>query len=141
MTSMFQKQKSLPVSHNTTHDPSPATDGMRRRMSFQIHPPTISDTTAWALRSTKSVSSMGESASTSIRNWWDRGWGWILSRKPVFAQDLEMNQEETSVLGCHNKGSWRHILYKVRSEIRKLVRSDQAGLPQTIRTKAYSSAI
>ncbi|KAI3729008.1 hypothetical protein L6452_17654 [Arctium lappa] len=133
MTSIFHKQKSLPVSHNTT----PAAAGMRRRMSFEIQPPT----TAWTLRSTKSVSSMGESASTSIRNWWNRGWGWILSRKPVFAQDLEMNQEETSVLGCHNKGSWRHILYKLRSEIRKLNRSDQAGLPQTIRSDAYRSAI
>ncbi|CAH1414332.1 unnamed protein product [Lactuca virosa] len=111
MTSMlqsFHKEKSLPVSHNTTQDPPPATAGagMRRRissMTFQIQPPTMSDTTAWALRSSKSVSSMGESASTSIKTWWDRGWGWILSRKPVFAQDLEMNQEETSVLGCHNK--------------------------------------
>ncbi|KAI3502404.1 hypothetical protein L1887_30454 [Cichorium endivia] len=149
MTSMlqsFQKQKSLPVSHNTTQDSAAAAAGagMRRRissMSFQIQPPTISDTTAWALRSSKSVSSMGKSASSSIRSWWDRGWGWILSRKPVFAQDLEMNQEETSVLGCHNKGSLRHILYKFRSEIRKLIGSDQAGLPQTIRSNSYSSAI
>ncbi|CAI9277050.1 unnamed protein product [Lactuca saligna] len=149
MTSMlqsFHKEKSLPVSHNTTQDPPPPTAGagMRRRissMTFQIQPPTMSDTTAWALRSSKSVSSMGESASTSIKTWWARGWGWILSRKPVFAQDLEMNQEETSVLGCHNKGSLRHILYKFRSEIRKLVGSDQAGLPQTIRSNSYSSAI
>ncbi|KAL4569627.1 hypothetical protein LXL04_025269 [Taraxacum kok-saghyz] len=112
MTSMlqsFQKEKSLPVSHNTTQDSTAAAAagaGMRRRvssMTFQIQPPTMSDTAAWALRSSKSVSSMGQSASTSIRSWWDRGWGWILSRKPVFAQDLEMNNEESSVLGCQNK--------------------------------------
>lgn len=133
----FNKEKSLPLSHNnkTPNDPSPPVSGMRRRMSFSdIQQPTISNTTAWALRGSKSVSSIGYSASTSVRNWWDRGWAWILSRKPVFAQDLEMNTEETSVLGCHNKGSWRHVIYKFRSEIRKLVGSDQPGLPQTIRS-------
>ncbi|KAK9064499.1 hypothetical protein SSX86_015881 [Deinandra increscens subsp. villosa] len=143
MTSIFHKPRSLPLSHNPTQDP-PA--GIRRRistaaMSFQIQPPTISATTAWAFRSSKSVSSMGETASTSVRNWWNLGWEWILSRKPVFAEDLEMNPEESSVLGCHNKGSWRHILYKFRSEIRKLVGSGQPGLPQTIRSGSFKSAI
>lgn len=140
----FQNQNSLPVSQTTPDSkPSAAPAGMlRRRLSFdQIQPPTISETTAWALRSSKSVSSMGGSATTSVRNWWASGWAWILSRKPVFAQDLEMNQEETSVLGCHNKGSWRHVLYKFRSEIRKLIGSDQGGLPQTIRPSSYSSTV
>ncbi|XP_071704694.1 uncharacterized protein [Rutidosis leptorrhynchoides] len=146
MTSIFQtfnKNNSLPVSHTTKDASPPETAGMRRRNSFTssfdtfpIQRPTISSTTAWALRGSKSVSSMGESASTSLKSWWDRGWDWILSRKPVFAQDLEMNHEETCVLGSNNKGSWRHILYKFRSEIRKLVKSDQPGLPQTIRSNS-----
>ncbi|XP_071695316.1 uncharacterized protein [Rutidosis leptorrhynchoides] len=151
MTSIFQtfnKNNSLPISHTTQQGPSPPeTAGMRRRNSFTlssdsfpIQRPTISSTTAWALRSSKSVSSMGESASTSVKSWWDQGWAWILSRKPVFAQDLEMNHEETCVLGSQNKGSWRHIIYKFRSEIRKLVKSDQPGLPQTIRSNSLKSS-
>ncbi|CAI9299204.1 uncharacterized protein LOC111896199 [Lactuca sativa] len=148
MTSMLQRERSLPVSHNpSSNDPSSVVAGMRRRlssMSLRIQPSSISDTTsaatAWAMRRSKSVSSMGESASTSVRNWWDWGWGWILSRKPVFAQDLEFNQEETSVLRSHDKGSWRHVFFKVRSEIRRIVRSDNVGLPQTVRYNSYSYA-
>ncbi|KAK1423011.1 hypothetical protein QVD17_18304 [Tagetes erecta] len=140
MLQTFNSSKSLPVSH------SDSSAGIRRRisaLSFQIHPPSIQSTTAWALQSSKSVSSMGVSASISVRNWWDRSWDWIMSRKPVFAQDLEMNQEETNALGCHNKGSWRHVLYKFRSEIRKLVGADHAALPQTIRSGSgyYKSGI
>ncbi|KAM0057513.1 hypothetical protein Hdeb2414_s0005g00159021 [Helianthus debilis subsp. tardiflorus] len=73
----------------------------------------------------KSVSSMGESASTSIRNWWDWGRGWILSRKPVFGPDLEFNKSSSN---GSNGGSWKSVLLKVRSEIRKMVRSDKVGL-------------
>ncbi|KAM0055058.1 hypothetical protein Hdeb2414_s0006g00201711 [Helianthus debilis subsp. tardiflorus] len=131
MTSIFHTTKFLPLSQ-------PTTTTIRHRISA-IQPPTISSTTAWAVRSSKSVSSIGESASNSVRSWWNLGWEWMLSRKPGFALDLEMNQEEITVLGSHNKGSWRHVIYKFRSEIRKLVGSDQPGLPQTIRYK--SSAI
>ncbi|KAJ0716568.1 hypothetical protein HanPI659440_Chr13g0514151 [Helianthus annuus] len=83
MTSIFHTTKSLPLSQPTT---------IRHRISA-IQPPTISSTTAWAVRSSKSVSSIGESASNSVKNWWNRGWEWILSRKLGFALDLEMNQE------------------------------------------------
>uniref|UniRef100_A0A5B7B4Z6 Uncharacterized protein n=1 Tax=Davidia involucrata TaxID=16924 RepID=A0A5B7B4Z6_DAVIN len=51
----------------------------------------------------------------------------------TFAGDLEMNEQETALLGCHNKGSWRHVFYKVRSELTRLVGSSHnVGLPQTI---------
>ncbi|KVH88582.1 uncharacterized protein LOC112501942 [Cynara cardunculus var. scolymus] len=140
MATMFRKAASLPVSHSNIDDQSSMAAGMRRRlssMSLRIQPSAISGTTtaatAWAMRRSKSVSSMGESASTSIRSWWDWGWGWILSRKPLFAQDLEFNQDETSFLSSHDKGSWKHVIFKLRSEIRKLVRSDQNGLPQSVR--------
>ncbi|KAL5571112.1 hypothetical protein UlMin_020709 [Ulmus minor] len=55
---------------------------------------------------------MGEYAGTSIRKWWDWGWSWILSKKPIFAQDLKMNEEDTKILGSRGKGSWRHLFYK-----------------------------
>lgn len=116
--------------------------GLRRRLSslsLKIQPATSS---SWdLLRRTRSVSSFGASAGGSIRKWWDWGWSWIMSRKPVFAQDLEMNEEETKVLGSHNRGSWRHVFYKVRSEIRRLVGSDNnVGLPQTCRYDPVSYA-
>ncbi|GKD53168.1 hypothetical protein Tco_1286555 [Tanacetum coccineum] len=144
MASMLQRQRSLPVSHQPppTDSLSAATAGMRRRLSsisFQIQPTTTA-ATAWAMQRSKSVSSMGESASTSIRNWWDWGWNWILSRKPVFAQDLEFNQEDISFLKSNDKGSWKHVLFKVRSEIRKLLGSDNVGLPQTVRYNSSTSS-
>ncbi|CAN1157719.1 hypothetical protein LINPERPRIM_LOCUS27349 [Linum perenne] len=77
---------------------------------------------------------MGQHAGDSIKSWWGWGLAWILSKKPVFAQDLEMNEEEAKALGSQNRGSWIHILYKFKSEIRKvIVRSDKVGLPQTYR--------
>ncbi|XP_027184770.1 uncharacterized protein LOC113782979 [Coffea eugenioides] len=98
---------------------------------------------AGAFRRSKSTSSMGTAdhhqyggggGDSIIRKWWEWGWGWILSRKPTFAKDLEMNEAESAALGRQSKGSWRHIFYKVKSELGKLVgSSDNAGLPQTIR--------
>ncbi|KAL7257259.1 hypothetical protein ACSBR1_003549 [Camellia fascicularis] len=108
--------------------------GLRRRLSslsLKIQPsPEAADATySWVLRRSKSVSSMGEYAGSSIRKWWDWGCGWILSRKPTFARDLEMNEQETAVLGCHSKGSWRHVFYKLR----KLLVRPHHNLPQTFR--------
>ncbi|KDP47018.1 hypothetical protein JCGZ_10745 [Jatropha curcas] len=135
----FQKRaNSLPVSQICDDSKD---QGLRRRLSslsLKIQP-IASPAASWAFRRSKSVSSMGEYAGTSIRKWWDWGWSWILSRKPIFAKDLEMNEEETRILGCHNKGSWRHVFYKVRSEIRKIVRSEnKVGLPQTCRYDSFS---
>ncbi|XVF44687.1 hypothetical protein PTKIN_Ptkin02bG0144300 [Pterospermum kingtungense] len=128
----FQKTRSLPVSQAESKEQVP---GLRRRLSslsLKIQP-ISSPATSWAFHRSKSLSSMGVYAGSSIRKWWDWGWSWVLSRKPTFAQDLEMNEEETRVLGCHNKGSWRHVFYKVKPEIKKLMGSDKVGLPQTYR--------
>ncbi|EOX98919.1 hypothetical protein QUC31_014905 [Theobroma cacao] len=128
----FQKSHALPVSQTESKEQLP---GLRRRLSsvsLNIKP-ISSPATSWAFHRSKSLSSMGEYAGGSIRKWWDWGWSWVLSRKPMFAKDLEMNEEETRILGCHNKGSWRHVFYKVRSEVKKLVGSDKVGLPQTYR--------
>ncbi|KAL5562315.1 hypothetical protein UlMin_032062 [Ulmus minor] len=133
----FQKRtSSLPVSQAQESKEQ----GLRRRLSsLSLNlQPISSPAASWAFRRTKSVSAMGEYAGTSIRKWWDWGWSWILSRKPIFAQDLEMNEEETKILGSCSRGSWRHVFYKVKSEFRKLKRSDHVGLPQTCRYDSYN---
>ncbi|KAK9164754.1 hypothetical protein Syun_005656 [Stephania yunnanensis] len=119
---------SLPVSSQDPKNQQQQQQGsIRRRLSsisMKIQRPQIpSSQSSWEfIRRSKSLSSMKvESAGNSIRKWWDWGWGWILSRKPTFARDLEMNEEETAMLGCQNKGSWKHVIYKVRFELRKLV--------------------
>ncbi|RVW48353.1 hypothetical protein CK203_069552 [Vitis vinifera] len=137
MSSIFQsfKANGLPVSHADSKE-----QGLRRRLSsfsFKIQP-ICSTPSSWRFPRSKSLPSMGEFGGSSMRKWWDLGWAWILSRKPTFAKDLEMNEEETVILGCHNKGSWRHVFYKVRSELRRLVGSDRVGLPQTCRYDSYS---
>ncbi|KAK6946549.1 hypothetical protein RJ641_014093 [Dillenia turbinata] len=136
----FQKgglggNQSLPLSQADQPQPS-----LRRRLSslsLKIQP-ISAPASSWVIRRTKSVSAMGEQAGGSMRIWWDWGWAWIMSRKPTFAKDLEMNEEETAVLGCRNKGSWRHVFYKVRSELRRLMGSDRVGLPQTYRYDSHN---
>ncbi|KAB2050807.1 hypothetical protein E1A91_A12G013700v1 [Gossypium mustelinum] len=137
----FQKSRSLPLSQTQSKEQAPL-PALRRRLSslsLKLHP-SISSPSApsWSFPRSKSLSSMGDYAGSSIRKWWDWGWSWVLSRKPMFAQDLEMNEEETRVLGCHNKGSWRHVFYKLRSEIKKRMGSDKVGLPQTCRYDSLS---
>ncbi|PIA46613.1 hypothetical protein AQUCO_01500271v1 [Aquilegia coerulea] len=131
MTSIFESiQKksffptisdSLPVSQASTTDQS-----LRRRLSslsVKIQP-ISAPASSWAFHKSKSMSSMGEYAGSSIRKWWDWSWAWILTKKPTFAADLEMNEEESALLGFHNKGSWRHVFYKVKAEFRKIVGSN-----------------
>uniref|UniRef100_A0A2P2Q3R0 Uncharacterized protein LOC107423372 n=1 Tax=Rhizophora mucronata TaxID=61149 RepID=A0A2P2Q3R0_RHIMU len=121
----------LPVSQSDSETRQGQGLGLRRRLSslsFKIQ----STSTSWAsqLRS----KSTGQQAGDYIRKWCYWGWSWILSRKPVFAKDLELNEEDqTKMLESHNRGSWMYVFLKVRSEIRKLVRSDKVGLPQTYR--------
>lgn len=125
---------SLPVSQ--TESKQQEGGGLRRRLSslsLKIQDTSASATSSWSFPRSKSLSSMGNYAGSSIRSWWDWGSAWILSRKPIFAADLEMNEDETKALGSHNRGSWRHIFYKLRSEFRKLIGSDNLALPQTYR--------
>ncbi|KAI3442370.1 uncharacterized protein J3R85_001105 [Psidium guajava] len=139
-----QTHHDLPLSqpHSTTQEELPGGSGgsgsLRRRimssLSLPIQPIPYRSAPSWPFGRSKSMSSIGDQAGISIRKWWERGWSWVTSRKPVFARDLEMNEEEIRVLGgLQNRGSWRHVLYKVRSEIRRIVRSDNVGLPQTVR--------
>ncbi|XP_030539478.1 uncharacterized protein LOC115747442 [Rhodamnia argentea] len=137
-----QTNHDLPLSqpHSTTQKEQAgggSGGGLRRRimssLSLRIQPISYPSTPSWPFRRSKSMSSIGDKAGNSLWKWWERGWSWITLRKPVFARDLEMNEEEIRVLGgLQNRGSWRHVLYKVRSEIRRIIRSDNVGLPQTV---------
>uniref|UniRef100_J3LGG2 Uncharacterized protein n=1 Tax=Oryza brachyantha TaxID=4533 RepID=J3LGG2_ORYBR len=70
--------------------------GLRKRLSSfsdKIQP--ISSASAeWAFRRSKSAPSLGAFAGGPLKRWWDWGVGWLMSKKPGFASDLEMNEEE-----------------------------------------------
>ncbi|KAM3292020.1 hypothetical protein P3S67_020309 [Capsicum chacoense] len=110
----FKSKEALPMSMSM----SQGGGGVRKRLSSLSlrmnmrtrEQPILS---SWAFR---------RSADNSIRKWWDWGLGWIMSKKLTFAKDLEMSEEEKAVLGCNSKGTWIHVFYKVRSELRRLVR-------------------
>ncbi|KAG6403688.1 hypothetical protein SASPL_135916 [Salvia splendens] len=144
MSSVFQLQRkqSLPLSQSATREASGP--GIRHRLSslslnLKIQP-SSSPAAAWAMRRSKSISAMGEYAGSSVRKWWEWGWGWILTRKPTFAADLEMNEEEVAAIGSHSRGSWRHVFYKLTSQLRrKLLGSDNVGLPQTFRYDSFKN--
>lgn len=134
---------SLPVSRSESSKLNEG--GLRRRLSslslkIQGTPVGGVSYSSWSFPRSKSLSSMGDYAGTSIRSWWAWTWAWILSRKPIFATDLEMNDQETKLLGSHNRGTWRHVFYKLRSEITRFINSaDHATLPQTYHTTTQPS--
>ncbi|KAF5727103.1 hypothetical protein HS088_TW22G00790 [Tripterygium wilfordii] len=130
----FQRRTdALPVSHQQQQAQDQEQQTLRRRLSslsLKIQPGAeliMSSSSSVLSRFPRSKSM------SSIKEWFDWGWTWILSRKPTFAEDLEMNEEETRALGFNNKGSWRHVFYKFKSEIHRLVGSDEniGVLPQT----------
>ncbi|XP_028792865.1 uncharacterized protein LOC114748600 [Neltuma alba] len=131
-SSSTSARAALPLSH--TGDSKHHQGGLRRRLSsLSLKIQATSAASSWSFPRSKSLSSMGDYAGTSLRKWWEWGSAWFLSRKPFFAGDLEMNEQEAKVLGSQDRGSWRHVFFKVRSEIRKLLGSDQMALPQTYR--------
>jgi len=73
------------------------------------------------------VSSIGEFAGGPLRRWWEWGVGWFLSQKTSFSDDLEMNEEETEILGYQAKGTWRHVLFKIKTQFKKLLGSTADG--------------
>lgn len=105
--------------------------GLRKRLSsFSVKIQPISSASAeWAFRRSKSAPSLGAFAGGPLKRWWDWGVGWLLSKNPGFASDLEMNEEEVAALGRQSRGSWGHILYKMRCGVRRLVVSH--SLPTT----------
>lgn len=141
------KPSSLPVSsqpRSKEEDADGVAGGLRRRLSSMttsFHSASAAASSMSIFPRSKSLSSMGDYAGTSLRKWWDWSWAWILSRKPIFARDLEMNEQETKLLGSHDRGSWRHVFCRVRSEIRRFItHSDYAALPQTYRPQKVQSS-
>jgi hypothetical protein len=87
----------------------------------------------------RSVPSFNSFPINPILEWWSWGIGWILSTKPPIVSDLELNEEEVAVLGTHNKGSLRHVLYRVQSGFRKLVMgSGTLPVSQKVRSDSFS---
>jgi hypothetical protein len=106
--------------------------GLRKRLSAfsgKIQP--ISSASAeWAFRRRSRPAPSLSAGGGSLRQWWRRGVvGWLLSRKPGFAGDLEMNEDDGRHGGRGTWG-WGHVLYRVRSGVRRLVVSAHS-LPTT----------
>lgn len=116
--------------------------GLRKRLSAfsgKIQP--ISSASAeWAFRRRSRPAPSLSAGGGSLRQWWRRGVvGWLLSRKPGFAGDLEMNEEEVAALGRQSRGTWAHILFKMRSGVRRLVASAHS-LPTTHKQQSLPSS-
>jgi hypothetical protein len=49
----------------------------------------------------------------------------VMARRPPFARGLEMSDDEAAALGgCHSRGTWRHVVYKLRAGARRLLGRD-----------------
>jgi hypothetical protein len=112
--------------------------GLRKRLSNSYSSfsgkiqPISSASAEWAFRRSRSAPSLAAAfgAGGSVKRWWDWGVGWLLSKKLGFTGDLEMNEEEVAALGRQSKGTWAHVLYKMRSGVRRFVVSSHS-LPTT----------
>uniref|UniRef100_A0A0D9X9N1 Uncharacterized protein n=1 Tax=Leersia perrieri TaxID=77586 RepID=A0A0D9X9N1_9ORYZ len=115
--------------------------GLRRRMSsFSVRIQPLSSASAGAFRRASSMPSTARAMAAgagALRRWWDLGVGWVMNRKPSFARDLEMNDDEAAVLGCHCRGTWRHVFFKIRASARRLLGRD--GLPLSSHDFRYDS--
>ncbi|CAL9223295.1 unnamed protein product [Arabidopsis halleri] len=124
-TLQIRKPTSLPISSTTIDEPGL----LRRRLSSlslnlsRNQPSTVSRS--------KSVSDMGEQGGSSVKEWWEWSWSWVLLKKlPIFFTDLEVNKNEAkSSLGNQQRGSFTHVFFKLRSEIRRLLRPSSDSLP------------
>lgn len=114
--------------------------GLRKRLSSfsdKIQPLSTS-----SFARSRSVPSFNSFSINPLLQWWSWGIGWILSTKPPIMSDLELNEEEVAVLGTHNKGSLRHVLYRVQSGFRRLVMgSGTLPVSQKVRSDSFNSNI
>ncbi|KAE9606424.1 hypothetical protein Lal_00013624 [Lupinus albus] len=117
------KASSLPVSVGLGSEEGGR--GLRRRLS-SLKIPNIPKSSSSSPSMTMSDYTNG--TCITIKKWWDCVCAWILSSKPIFVTDLEMNQQyETKLL----RGTWEHLFTKLRSQITRLITSDHHHLPQT----------
>ncbi|XP_037416391.1 uncharacterized protein LOC119279100 [Triticum dicoccoides] len=101
--------------------------GMRRRMSsclsLILQPPTSSSSAAfrraWSMPSIKALAAAG-----ALQQWWELRLGWIITRKHSFTRALEMSVDVAAVLGCHCLSTLRHVFYKGRVNVHRLLGRD-----------------
>ncbi|KAL0726057.1 hypothetical protein Bca4012_022150 [Brassica carinata] len=122
-TLQIRKPTSLPVSHQRLSPSTKDEHGVIRRRLSSLSLNLLNQPSEIASRfpKSKSVSDMGKQVGSSVKEWWEWGWSWILSRKPVFIRDLELNREEAKTIGSQNRGSIMHVFFKLRSRIRTLM--------------------
>ncbi|CAO2207232.1 unnamed protein product [Urochloa humidicola] len=111
--------------------------GLRRRMSsISVHlRPSLSSSAASFRRAQSMPSVKALAAAGALRRWWEWGLGWVMERRPPFARGLQMSDDEAAALGgCHCRGTWRHVFYKVRAGARRILGRDgrplKAAAPQ-----------
>ncbi|KAL6661148.1 hypothetical protein ACP70R_000532 [Stipagrostis hirtigluma subsp. patula] len=119
--------------------------GLRRRMSsFSVAIRPLSSSQSAAFRRAQSMPSVKAlAAASALRRWWEWGLGWVMARRPPFARGLEMSDDEAAALGgCHCRGTWRHVLHKVRARVRRALGRDGRPLaaPQDFRYDSFSYA-
>ncbi|CAL5005365.1 unnamed protein product [Urochloa decumbens] len=110
--------------------------GLRRRMSsisMHLRPSLSSAASFRRAQSMPSVKALA--AAGALRRWWEWGLGWVMERRPPFARALEMSDDEAAALGgCHCRGTWRHVFYKVRAGAKRMLGRDgrplKAAAPQ-----------
>ncbi|ESQ50779.1 hypothetical protein EUTSA_v10023149mg [Eutrema salsugineum] len=131
----IRKPNSLPVSSTAAAADEPGL--LRRRLSsLSLNLSRKDPSTAAAdcdFTRSKSVSAMGErvGGGSSVKEWWEWSWSLILLKKlPIFFADLEFNKDETkSSFGNQQRGSFAQVLFRLRSEIRRLLRPSSDSLP------------
>lgn len=132
-TLQIRKPASLPVSQRLSPSSSSKDEhGVIRRRLSSLSLNLLNQPSEIASRfpKSKSVSDMGKQVGSSVKEWWEWGWSWILSRKPIFIRDLELNREEAKTIGSQNRGSIMHVFLKLRSQIRSLMGSSSDTLPK-----------
>ncbi|KAM3039091.1 hypothetical protein ACUV84_022119 [Puccinellia chinampoensis] len=100
---------------------------LRRRVSssLSLHLQPLSSSSSAAIRRARSLPSIKAlAAAGAMRRWWEWGIGWVMERKPSFARGLEMSDDEAAALGCHRRGTLRHLFHKARAEVRRLLGRD-----------------
>ncbi|CAO2202485.1 unnamed protein product [Urochloa humidicola] len=120
------EDEQLPVT--TAGAAAGAGSGLRRRMSsISVHllRPSLSSSAESIRRAQSMPSVKALAAAGALRRWWEWGLGWVMERRPHFARGLEMSDDEAAALGgCHCRGTWRHVFYKVRAGARRILGRD-----------------
>lgn len=132
-TLQIRKPTSLPISSSTAAANEPGL--LRRRLSSlslnlsRNQSSTADDGDVSRSKSVSSMGEQGEGGNSSMKEWWEWSWSLILLKKlPAFFTDLEFNKNEAkpSIGNSQQRGSFVHVFFKLRSEIRRLLRSSSS---------------